>query len=463
MKKIYLKIFQKREFFFDLGSRFLDGFLRADHKFLLSHSKRQRLRIYNGLTVFLIINILLYIIFHLKSDINLIITFSYFSIVIISYIINLSYSFEYFEATLLFLILTGIIINTYQLFSNFIIPPLNLLSFISIIVILHFTYSRKVSLIYIILLIFVYLSLILIKFADGIQSHQKELMLQYFNDLVFNSLLLWFLLEIYGHFREELELKLKEVNITREKDLELAREIQIQLYPPKIQSMNFQIDYFIEPLDKVSGDLIEIIEKKENYFLIFGDVTGHGIQSGMLTMQINTLVNYLIIDKEIEDIFEIYFELNNHYHQILKKLEIKNFAVLTILKIHKNGLIYAIGSLNNIYHFDSNLNLIETFQHNQTLGMLPLKSKDEILYTKIQLKKGDFLFICTDGLYEIPTTDNEILKYEQFITLLKKYFKLQKINNKELSLSELTTFLKKELKILNFNDDASAIMIRKIN
>ncbi|GIX42768.1 MAG: hypothetical protein KatS3mg129_2501 [Leptospiraceae bacterium] len=369
--------------------------------------------------------------------------------------------FKYFELFLFIVLLSGIILNIYNAWISETFPPMNYASLLVILVVLHYVYNRWISLLYIVLIVIVIFILVFIKNSLNLNWDIFQLRLQYFYDFVFASLILWFILEVYEHFREELELKLKQINNSREKDLELAGEIQKQFYPAIPEDPFFYIDYLIIPYDKVSGDYLDIIKKNDYYWIIIGDVTGHGLQSSMLTMQINTLLNYLIIEKDYDDIQEIFWELNNHYFKILNKLDIKNYASLTLAKIFPDGKVIITGTLGNIYYYNKEKDYIESINYTSPiLGLQYIVSPDELKVLEFQLKSDEILFFCTDGLLEIFLKNHKILDSKEFMRILKAFFRDNIIHNKRLVLNELPLFIKKFIPYFSFHDDVSAIVIQ---
>ncbi len=452
------KALRKRESFYDFGGSFLDGFLPKNHIFIKNSLKRKRLRIYIGISFILILFFTSAFLFlwNLKDNFFLI-TFYFLIFLLFSFAYNFITRFRYFEFFLWSTLFFGIGINVYSAIKQNTFPPFNYNFFLIFIVLIHFIWNRWASLLFTTSTIFFKFFLLLEYQTKTYQFEQEELLFRYFYNYVLSSLILWFLLEIYEHFKEELEIKLKEINLSREKDLELAKEIQSQLYPAIPKSEKFYFDYFIQPFDKVSGDYLEIIDKTDTIWIILADVTGHGLQSGMLTMQINTLVNYLIVEKNIEDIVEIYFEINAHYYKILQKLSIKNFANFTIIKLQTNGRIQITGNLNMVYLIRKEENKIYSFKEPTPLLGMMLLPKSKIIYKEIDLKKNDILFIFTDGFFELFRKENTLTE-EKFEIILKEFFNQ---NYEDLKIENLIRNIQKKFNNLNYNDDISSILIQK--
>ena len=461
MTKKIKKFIEKRKTLFDFASFFLDGFLPSDHPILLNPKKRQRLRIYIGLSFF--ISLLIFLLFGIliNLQINLHLVLFYCVTVLAFLIVNYITRFKNFEFFLFIVIFLGIGINVYIAIYSNVFPPINYASFLLTIIVLHYVYNRWISLFYNIVIILVLLTLVLTTNILKIDIEIIQLRLRYFYDYVFTSLIMWFVLEVYEHFREELELKLVHINESREKDLELAREIQKQFYPILPKNDYYYFDYLTLPYDKVSGDYLDVIQKENCFYLALGDVTGHGLQSAMLTMQINTLLNYLIIEKDQEDISAIFMELNNHYYKIINKLNIKNYASLILIKIDLNGKVIITGSLNHIFYYDSEKSKIEFINYvSPLLGLKYISSREELKIIELQLKPSDSLFFCTDGLIEIFLKNQNLLDRSEFIRILNNFFNERKQSQKEIKLNEFPSFLRQYISSFSFQDDVSAILIQ---
>lgn len=453
---------KKREFLYDFGGDFLDGFLPKNHPIVLDPIKRKKLRIYIGLSTILFI-VLLSLVLFLKNYLIVVYPYLYFYLIILffSYLFNLITKFKYFEYFLITIIVISISLNFYFSTIEIVFPPYNYTSLISFVLLLHFLYNRWISLLYIIFIIFFSFYLILKTQNNEFNLSKLYVKFRYFYDFVITIIIAWFMLEIYENLKDELEKKLKETHIAREKDLELAREIQSQFYPSIPRKKNYYINYLIQPYDKVSGDYLDIIENDSNIWVILGDVTGHGLQSAMLTMQINTLLNYLLVEKNLQDIKKIYFELNSQYYKILQKLNIKNFAKLTILKLENNGRVEISGNTNLLYYFNSYQKKIVKYKEpSPLLGMINFKSTNEINFKEIKLFNNDILFLCSDGMIEIVKKDKSLLKEEFFEQLLEDFFYKNYHDKNNLKIEFFIKNIEKQIGHLNFIDDITSIIIQ---
>ncbi|MGC8764461.1 MAG: SpoIIE family protein phosphatase [Brevinematia bacterium] len=79
-------------------------------------------------------------------------------------------------------------------------------------------------------------------------------------------------------------------NFSYQKELEMARKVQLQLLPSSVP--NQKISFFYQPIANVGGDFFYFIdnpEKKEITFFIF-DVAGHGMAAAIITSMIKSFI-----------------------------------------------------------------------------------------------------------------------------------------------------------------------------
>ena len=108
----------------------------------------------------------------------------------------------------------------------------------------------------------------------------------------------------------DLNEKLKDENIHLTLELEVAKHIQTVVLPQKDEYVNFEeldIACLMIPADEVGGDYYDTISFSQNGIIAMGDVTDHGLHSGLIMMMVHTAMRALSqIEKEdIKAIFQI--------------------------------------------------------------------------------------------------------------------------------------------------------------
>jgi phosphoserine phosphatase RsbU/P len=101
---------------------------------------------------------------------------------------------------------------------------------------------------------------------------------------------------------------LKAENLHMSSELDILRKMQ-QLILPKAEELSkiksLDIAGFMEPADEVGGDYYDVLIHADGIVTIgIGDVTGHGLESGILMVMIQTAVRIL---HEIEEVDYVRF------------------------------------------------------------------------------------------------------------------------------------------------------------
>jgi sigma-B regulation protein RsbU (phosphoserine phosphatase) len=179
-----------------------------------------------------------------------------------------------------------------------------------------------------------------------------------------------------------------------EEDLELAARIQLGLLPPATQKIDgWEVCYHYQPAGAVSGDYCDLIKgEDQSLHFVLGDVSGKGVAASMLMAHLNAMFRTLIsINLPLEQIVErasrVFCEstLPTQYATLVcgranttGTVEICNAGHLPPLLVQKNGVtsIEATGLPVGVF-------CSESFSVN-----------------RVQMSKGDTLFLYTDGFSE---------------------------------------------------------------
>ncbi|WP_368853489.1 PP2C family protein-serine/threonine phosphatase, partial [Streptobacillus moniliformis] len=75
-------------------------------------------------------------------------------------------------------------------------------------------------------------------------------------------------------------------------ELKLAGDIQKSLITSKkIDFGEYTCEYFIEPSMNIGGDFCDFIElNDEEFAIVFADISGHGIQTSLLSTMLKVLI-----------------------------------------------------------------------------------------------------------------------------------------------------------------------------
>lgn len=203
------------------------------------------------------------------------------------------------------------------------------------------------------------------------------------------------------------------------KELELAAKIQKQLLPKEMPVIKgLDICAGLLPAEEIGGDCYDFIKTEpDNLILYIGDVTGHGVPSGIVVSIANAII-YHLADKQ--DIKSIIVDLN----RVIKEKTSSNMF-LTLAMLNWNGesgkLSYVNAGHEQMIHYhaaDKKVTL--TPMGGIALGMFPDISKN-IQQLEISLEKDDVLVLYSDGIPESWKNDREMYGMARFKRAVSEY------------------------------------------
>ena len=206
----------------------------------------------------------------------------------------------------------------------------------------------------------------------------------------------------------ELNERLKKENLRMSAELKVAKHLQ-QIVLPKEQELQ-QIQYldmagFMEPAEEVGGDYYEVLNHDGNIKIGIGDVTGHGLESGIIMLMVQTTVRALLLAgiDEPEHFLNI---VNRTIYHNAKRMGTDKNLTLSLLDYHA-GVLTITGQHEEVLlvRQGGQIEKIDTFDLGFSVGILV----DITEFTdnrKVELQPGDGIVLYTDGITEAQNAVN---------------------------------------------------------
>jgi serine phosphatase RsbU (regulator of sigma subunit) len=192
-------------------------------------------------------------------------------------------------------------------------------------------------------------------------------------------------------------------------EIEQARHIQQILIPNKLPELNdLYVDSEYRPMREVGGDFFQIVPKGKDgtSLIVFGDVTGKGLQAGMLVaLIVGAIRSAAQHDTSPQRILEALNE------QLCERGS--SSATCMVLRFAPGGAV----ELANAGQLPPYLNGVEM----QIEGALPLGilSGMDFPVTSFALEPGDSLLIMSDGVAEAQNAQGELFGFERIEEMLR--------------------------------------------
>ncbi|HBK21749.1 MAG TPA: hypothetical protein DDZ60_04335, partial [Planktothrix sp. UBA10369] len=218
--------------------------------------------------------------------------------------------------------------------------------------------------------------------------------------------------------KDELLARIKtHVNISRlqTENLRLATELEVtrrlqQMILPKLEELaaipGLEIVGFMEPAEEVGGDYYDVLETDGVVTLGIGDVTGHGLESGILMLMTQMGIRTLTEIRETDPI-QFLTILNSTLYKNVERMNVDRNLTLVLLNYYQ-GLLTISGQHEEILivRSDGNIERIDTID----LG-IPIALDENITEfinsTTVELKTGDGVVLYTDGITETFNIDKQ--------------------------------------------------------
>lgn len=249
------------------------------------------------------------------------------------------------------------------------------------------------------------------------------------------------------------ELKIARDSIWSE--MELAKRIQTALLPDKQRIEGYEIAAVMIPAKEVGGDYYDIIETPEgDKWVTIGDVSGHGVDSGLIMMMAQTCILSKISNNGGCGPSELLNSINGIIRENISRLGSDHYMTMMALKLDASHITIA-GKHQDLLVYRSALNRTETIAiHGTWLGISD-DIKDRLTDITIEINDGDIVLLFTDGITEATSPDGEMFGQERLEQDLNRYADLPVGKLRDKVIEDVASFQQEQ------RDDMTLVVIKK--
>jgi len=208
-------------------------------------------------------------------------------------------------------------------------------------------------------------------------------------------------------------------------ELDLVRQMQQMILPnaEELEIDGLDIAGYMDAADEVGGDYYDVLNTDGIITLGIGDVTGHGLESGILMLMAQTAVRTL---KEIQELDPVRFldVLNRTLYKNVQRMNSAKSLTLVILN-YSQGQVSISGQHEEIIivRQGGEIERVDTMD----LG-LPIALDDNIAefinHQIVELQSGDGVVLYTDGITEAKDINKKQYGIEQMCEVISKNWHL---------------------------------------
>ncbi|MEG3923900.1 MULTISPECIES: protein kinase domain-containing protein [unclassified Microcoleus] len=197
--------------------------------------------------------------------------------------------------------------------------------------------------------------------------------------------------------------RLKVENLRMSAELDVTRRLQ-QMILPKQQELEsiagLEIAGFMEPADEVGGDYYDVLNHGGKATIGIGDVTGHGLESGVLMIMAQTAIRALVIHNETDPV-KLLQTVNQTLFDNVERMDSGKNMSLSLLEYRGDNILRLSGQHEEVIvvRDGGEVERIDTIELGFPIA-LEADIADFIASTEIQLNSGDVVVLYTDGITE---------------------------------------------------------------
>ncbi len=242
-----------------------------------------------------------------------------------------------------------------------------------------------------------------------------------------------------------------------EKELDLARQIQVSILPRRLVAEGVELAACMTTATEVGGDYYDVLPIDGGCWIGIGDVSGHGVTSGLIMLMVQSAVAGLVArdpDASPRDavtiVNRVLFE--NIRHRLLKD----DFVTFSLLRVTNRRVVFA-GAHEHVLVVRNGHARVEPIATPGTwLGVVPDIGKFTT-NTTVELERNDLVVLYTDGITEARNERGEQYGIERLSAAVERVRDQPIEAIRDSVLADVTTWASHR------EDDATLVLLRQAN
>ena len=253
--------------------------------------------------------------------------------------------------------------------------------------------------------------------------------------------------------------RLKAENMRMSAELDILKEMQ-QLILPKRQELEeikeLDIAGFMEPADEIGGDYYDVLYTEGVVTIAIGDVTGHGLESGILIVMAQTAVRTLQEMPESDPVRFLATLNRTLYKNIQRMNSDKNLTLALLNYADRKISISGQHEETLVVRKDGKIERIDTIYLGFSIG-LDAEIADLIDHVFVKLEPGDGVVLYTDGIPEARNMHKKFYGIERLCEVVSQNWHLSAEQIKQATIDDLREFIG-EQKVF---DDITLVVLKQ--
>ncbi len=216
--------------------------------------------------------------------------------------------------------------------------------------------------------------------------------------------------------------RLQAENLRMEAELDVTRRLQQMLLPSDIELQAIEkldVVGYMKPAEEVGGDYYDVLFEDGRVKIGIGDVTGHGLESGVVMLMLQTAIRTLLISGETDPV-RFWNILNRTLYKNIQRMRVDRCLFATVMD-YNEGQLYLSGQHEQVIvlRVNGSLEVINTIDLGIPVGFIP-EITGFINGVLVKLEPGDVVILYTDGVVEAENVKGEFYGLERLCTVVRR-------------------------------------------
>ena len=279
------------------------------------------------------------------------------------------------------------------------------------------------------------------------------------------------LAEAYDEIRL-LNTQLQEENLRMGAELDVSRRIQQMVLPSPQelkQTPGLDIVGYMQPAEEVGGDYYDILQKHGALsetgvasgngvaYVGIGDVTGHGLESGVLMLMTQTAIRTLLEHGETDPVAFV-TTLNRTIYQNLQRMQVDKTLTFTLIR-YQDGHLNVVGQHEDVLvvRAGGRVERIDTTNLGFPVG-LEQDIQQWVQEASVSLASGDGVVLYTDGITEAANAANEFYGIERLCEVVSQHWEASAETIKQAVIDDVTWHIGEQ----KVHDDLTLVILKQL-
>jgi serine phosphatase RsbU (regulator of sigma subunit) len=203
-------------------------------------------------------------------------------------------------------------------------------------------------------------------------------------------------------------------------EMEVAKRIQTSLLPQNRRVGSYDVAARMVTADEVGGDYYDIIELGEDRsWVAIGDVSGHGVESGLVMMMTQTSILSLVHENPALSPAQVFREVNGVLNENISRLRAARYMTLNVVRLRGDGLTLA-GKHQDVLVWRRATGAVETISNEGCWIGVVEDTAEHVANLLIPMAEGDVALFFTDGATEAMNGAGEMFGEGRLTAMLAR-------------------------------------------